>query len=393
MCLAKTVAIKGLINCFSIMYTINFTCSKSEANRANLSKIKLWINVNGERSCVNLSLRVNADEFKKSLYSKRQNHITRYCSAIRQKVDVFYAECMARGLKVQSSTLADYVRNGFEEQLYMFYTLLDEYIKLAKQRVGTEICKATYNKYVLASEQLRVVIPNKPLRAVNNADILAYKYHLTNKMGFKTATLCSYLTKTKAMFAYALHNGRIDKNPFENITIKRGEAVIIPLTKEELMRIADRDFKIKRLNQVRDLFIFACNTALSYSDMATVKKEDIQITEEGVKYLKKQRIKTGITYIVPLSDVALGLLEQYNYVLPIISNQRYNSYLQEIADLCGIEKRLTSHIARHTAATLLLNSGVSIEVVAKILGHSNTKMTQHYAKLLDKTVINTKIEL
>jgi integrase len=190
-----------------------------------------------------------------------------------------------------------------------------------------------------------------------------------------------------------MHNGRIDKNPFENIRIKRGEVVITPLTREEMMRIANRDFKIKRLNQVRDVFIFACNTALSYSDMASVKKEDIQTTDNGVKYLKKQRIKTGITYIVPLSDVAIGLLEKYDYKLPIISNQRYNSYLQEIADLCGIDKKLTSHIARHTAATLLLNSGVSIEVVAKILGHSNTKMTQHYAKLLDTTVINTKISI
>ena len=100
-----------------------------------------------------------------------------------------------------------------------------------------------------------------------------------------------------------------------------------------------------------------------------------------------------MTYIIPLSETAIDILERYNYVLPIISNQRYNSYLQEIADLCGIEIRLTSHIARHTAATLMLNSGIAIEVVAKILGHSSTKMTQHYAKLLDKTVINTKIQL
>lgn len=375
------------------MYTVNFTCEKSKANRSNLSKITLWINIDGVRSNVKLDLMVNPDEFKKSIFSKRQNHITRYCSAVRQKVDEFYTDCIAKGMRVQASTLTDYVRNGFQERLYMFYTLLDEYIELAQKRVGTEIGKATYCKYTLAVEQLKEVIPNKPLKAVNNADILAFKYHLVNKMGFKTATLCSYLTKTKAIFAYAMHNGRIDKNPFENIRIKRGEVVITPLTREEMMRIANRDFKIKRLNQVRDVFIFACNTALSYSDMASVKKEDIQTTDNGVKYLKKQRIKTGITYIVPLSDVAIGLLEKYDYELPIISNQRYNSYLQEIADLCGIEKKLTSHIARHTAATLLLNSGVSIEVVAKILGHSNTKMTQHYAKLLDTTVINTKISI
>jgi integrase len=157
------------------------------------------------------------------------------------------------------------------------------------------------------------------------------------------------------------------------------------------MLIANKDFGIDRLNQVRDLFVFAANTALSYCDLASVKREDIQ-HEGDVMYLKKKRGKTGVTYILPLNDTAMGLLKKYDYELPIISNQRYNAYLKEVADICGIKKTLTTHLARHTAATLMLNAGIAIEVVSKILGHSNTKMTQHYAKLLDKTVINTKIE-
>jgi integrase len=196
----------------------------------------------------------------------------------------------------------------------MFYDLLDEYIKLAAQRVGNEIGKSTYGKYMSAVAYLKEVIPNKPLKAVDNADILAYKYHLTNKMKYKTATLCSYLTKTKAIFAYALNNGKITKNPFENIKIKRGEVNITPLTKEELMRIVNKDFKVERLNKVRDVFVFACNTALSYCDLRDVKKEDIQM-DGDVRYLKKQRTKTGVTYIIPLSDVAISILEKYDYVL------------------------------------------------------------------------------
>ena len=88
----------------------------------------------------------------------------------------------------------------------------------------------------------------------------------------------------------------------------------------------------------------------------------------------------------------MGILKRYNYQLPVLTNQRYNSYLKEIADICGIEKNLTSHLARHTAATLMLNSGIPLDVVAKILGHSNTQMTAHYAKMLDKTIILTKID-
>jgi integrase len=188
--------------------------------------------------------------------------------------------------------------------------------------------------------------------------------------------LASYLTKAKSIFVYAIRNDKIASNPFDTIKIKKGEANITPLTKEELMTIANKDFGVSRLNQVRDLFVFAANTALSYCDLAAVRKEDIQ-TDGDVMYLKKKRGKTGVTYILPLNDTAVGLLKKYDFELPVISNQRYNGYLKEIAEICGIRKVLTTHLARHTAATLMLNAGIAIEVVAKILGHSNTKMTQH----------------
>lgn len=96
--------------------------------------------------------------------------------------------------------------------------------------------------------------------------------------------------------------------------------------------------------------------------------------------------------MIPLNDTALDILRKYDYKLPVLTNQKYNAYLKEIADLCGINKRLTTHLARHTAATLMLNAGISMDVVAKILGHSNTTMTAHYAKMMDRTIILTKIE-
>lgn len=138
-------------------------------------------------------------------------------------------------------------------------------------------------------------------------------------------------------------------------------------------------------------FVFACYTALAYSDLASISIDDIKV-QNGVHFIQKNRIKTGVQYTIPLNDIAMEILKRYNYQLPVLTNQRYNSYLKEIADICGIEKKLTSHLARHTAATLMLNSGISIDVVAKILGHRNTAMTAHYAKMLDKTIILTKID-
>ena len=142
---------------------------------------------------------------------------------------------------------------------------------------------------------------------------------------------------------------------------------------------------------MRDCFVFACYTALAYSDLASISIDDVK-EQNGVHFIQKNRIKTGVQYTIPLNDIAMTILKRYNYQLPILTNQRYNSYLKEIADLCGIDKKLTSHLARHTAATLMLNSGISIDVVAKILGHRNTAMTAHYAKMLDKTIILTKID-
>lgn len=373
------------------MYSVNFTCQRSRTDRANLNKIKVWVNINGERATTNLDLKVNPDEFKKSIFSSRANHINRYCSDVRRKIDEYYTECLGKGLRVRAAMLIDYVRNGYQPRYYMLHDLFDDFMKIEVQKVGNDIGKSTFRKYSLAIEQFKIAVGNKPLAAVTNADILAFKYHLINNAKLKESTLCTYLTKTKSIFAYAIRNELITKNPFDDLRIKRGEVDIVPLTKEELMRIATKNFRITRLNQVRDVFLFAANTALSYSDLAAIRKEDIQV-EGDVRYIKKQRIKTGVTFVVPLNEIAIGILEKYNYKLPIISNQKYNSYLQEIADICGINKTLTSHIARHTAATLMLNSGIPIDVVAKVLGHSNTKMTQHYAKLLDKTVINTKIE-
>lgn len=120
--------------------------------------------------------------------------------------------------------------------------------------------------------------------------------------------------------------------------------------------------------------------------MAQLEERDFLSTEEGLLYIEKRRKKTGVKFLVVLLPEALAIARKYDFHLPVISNQRYNSYLKEIATLCGIEKNMHSHIGRHTAATFLLNRGIPMDIVAKVLGHSTTAQTRHYAKLLDETV-------
>ena len=273
----------------------------------------------------------------------------------------------------------------------MLYDLFSDFLRLEQCKIGHDIDTTTYNKYCLVVDKFKKAVANKPVNQLTNADVLDFKYYLLNVAKLGNNTLCGYMTKAKTIFNYAIDNDLISINPFRNMKIKKEEVEINPLTKEELSLIIQKDFRIKRLNQVRDCFVFAAYTAMAYADLASITFDDVK-EQNGVYYIQKNRVKTGVQYTIPLNDIALDILRRYDYQLPVLTNQRYNSYLKEIADICGIEKNLTSHLARHTAATLMLNSGIPLDVVAKILGHSNTQMTAHYAKMLDKTIIFTKID-
>ena len=170
------------------------------------------------------------------------------------------------------------------------------------------------------------------------------------------------------------------------------------LTQEEIQTVISKDFGNERLNQVRDIFVFSCYTGLGYIDAQRLKRADIGIGMDGEKWLFTKRKKTDSPTRVPLLPAVLEILDRYKMhphcinkasLLPVPSNVKLNAYLKEVADICGINKHLTFHIARHTfATTVTLNNGVPIETVSQMLGHKSIKVTQLYAKILDKRVSN-----
>ena len=155
----------------------------------------------------------------------------------------------------------------------------------------------------------------------------------------------------------------------------------------DFMKYPKRIYPIGRLDKVRDCFLFSCYTGLSFCDMATLSMDDIQ-TNGTVHYIKRNRAKTDVQYIIPLSDKAMSILVKYGFNLPVISNAKTNAYLKEIQTLAGIEKNLHFHLARHTALTLMLQNGIPIEIVSKIAGHTKIRQTQHYAKVMENTVLS-----
>lgn len=165
------------------------------------------------------------------------------------------------------------------------------------------------------------------------------------------------------------------------------------LNMEELERIKNREFSRKRLNVVRDIFIFSCYTGLSYIDVKLLRLDKISRGDDGNLWIFIKRQKTETACHIPLLDEAKVILDRYRNhwicrwrktALPVLTNQRMNSYLKEIADHCAITKVLTYHLARHTfATTITLSNGVPIETVLQMLGHNSLKTTQHYAKVVD----------
>jgi site-specific recombinase XerD len=193
-----------------------------------------------------------------------------------------------------------------------------------------------------------------------------------------------------------LANGWLNKDPFSNYKSKVKDVERVYLNEDEIQTIINKDFKIERVAMVRDIFVFSCFTGLAYIDVKQLTKNNISLGIDGDKWIFKNRQKTDTTSKIPLLPMAQEIINKYenhpvcineDRLLPILSNQKMNAYLKEIADLCEINKDLTFHIARHTfATTITLSNGVPLETVSKMLGHTSLKTTQHYAKILDKKI-------
>lgn len=367
-------------------FNINFVCRASKANKLGYSSVEMSIIINGERTYIALPRKEKAEEFSKLVTSKRQNELKIYLSDVYQKTQSKVAEMMQNSIPLTAYNLKEYIKNGCCNS-YTIEQMFSDYLALASKRIGNGLSMGVYRKYELVRDLFfNHINKQKQVTEINNAVIAGFYADLTSK--YEDSTSGGMMTRLKTVVRFAISNGKLQKDPFADVRINKGEKEVEFLTESEIAAIRLKKMHTERLEKVRDLFLFQCFTGLSYSDLATLKAEDYQQNHLGQIYIQKKRVKTGVTFTAVLLDDAIKIAEKYNYELPVLSNQRYNSYLKEIQDLCNIRKPLHTHIGRHTAATYLLNKGLSIDVVAKILGHSNTKQTKHYAKLLDSSVFD-----
>ena len=238
-------------------------------------------------------------------------------------------------------------------------------------------------------------VEDMPFRAIDNEFVRNFHIFLKVDKKAEQNTANKYCKNLKKIVRLALDNNWMEVNPFQGIKFSAKATTREFLSEKELTTLMKKDFEVERLNVVRDIFVFCSLTGLAFSDVAALRPEHISVDDQGNYWIHKARQKTKNMCSIPYLESARAIADKYRehptcvakgVVLPVLSNQRMNSYLTEIADCCGIKKSLTTHIARHSFACLALANGVSMEIIARMLGHSDIKTTKIYAKVLQQDV-------
>lgn len=369
---------------------INFMIRPSKVKKDGTCTLEAVVSVKGQRQTIFLERSVHPKQWNQKKQRSKQQEINDYLDSV---ITRFYniETTLIRDNNLSLYTLIDMYRNGDRRNATLWdicNLFLGEYKK--KVKVG-EIVKPTLIKY-----QTILGYVARYLKSINRSDILITDVnqtfceglkvymlgHLTNNTTFK------YIKMFKKVLNFAVDSGYLIRNPCM-VKMKREKLEYHPLTIEQINAIRSKAIQNDRLSKVRDLFVFQCYTGMAYIDMATLSRNDIK-DDKIIKY----RQKTNVKSIIPLFDVTKEILQRYDYTLPVLSNQKYNSYLKELGDVCNIPQSLHSHLARHTMATIMLNNGISLPSIAKTLGHSNTRITEDiYAEMLDKTVVEEVMNL
>lgn len=260
--------------------------------------------------------------------------------------------------------------------------------------IGIDFNKLSWSRYVESRRKVALFITKFYKRKdvkLNDLDlkfIQDLEYFFKTDLKLKQATVYRSIQRVKKIIQFAISENYLKKDPFHLYKNKKHKTVIIYLTDVELKKLEKHNFSQMRLQQVKDLFIFCCYTGLAYTEMSTLSTKNIEIGFDGKEWIQMIRKKTGGKISVPVLPKAKEILIMYNNELPSISNQKFNSYLKEISELIGIDKKLTHHTARKTfATTVLLFNNIPMEIVSELLGHSNMNVTQsHYGKIVQKKV-------
>ena len=381
--------------------TINFWL-KSRTDKNGKSPITMTIGANGERAEFQTGKKIepeNWDNGKQQAKGKTTEAklLNTYLSQLRNKVYLKEIELMQRGFLITARLLRDAVVDKVEAlNEKTLFQVFSEHNEEQGKMIGKGISKSTHwlseYTYRLLKEHVEQKYKRSDLylRELNIGFIQAFHTFLRTDKGMAQNSSTKHLKLLKKIINVAVANSYMTFNPFITYKVEREPVEIDFLDEEELRRIINFDTPLPRLERAKDMFLFGCFTGLSYIDIKTLAPEHFEKDGAGRIWIKKRRVKTGVLSRIPLLPIAKMILDKYRdgeKLLPIQDPADVNKYLKDIAILCNINKRITFHTSRHTfASTVTLANNISLEVVSKMLGHTNTRMTTHYAKLVDKCI-------
>jgi site-specific recombinase XerD len=303
----------------------------------------------------------------------------------KSAIDRIYRDMRER----ENSVTAEKIKNAFlgtDSKQQNLLELFDLHNMERKLLIGKSISASTYDKYRITRNHLADFIgeqyglPDISLKEINHKFICDFEIFMLASRKCAENTLAKYMQIFRHITASGVKCGLICKNPFSDYSIHVKKTDRGYLTQDEIELLMKHKFDAGRLERVRDIFIFCCFTGLSYIDVKNLTADCIHASY-GKPWIAGRRGKTGESYNVPLLDIPKMILEKYGNALPVISNNTTNVYLKEIGELCGMKRKLTFHLSRHTFATLALSKGVSLESVSKMLGHTNIQTTLIYARI------------
>ncbi len=389
------------ISTFSVLFIIQ----KGKANQQGKAPILARITIN--RKMAHLSTRQSVlperwlpKACKTFGLTKEEKQINRFLDDYRALIYSKYNELLLSGEVVTAEKIKT-VLSSKGEKCTSLLQLYDDFLKDYARLVGHSTSKRTYDKYIVVRNRLERYIREScdlsdiPLRDISPKFIHGFDTFLRSTFNVANNHAMKMMQKFRTIFQTAIDNGLVQKNPFASIKIHFDVVDRGFLTKQELAAIIQKPMVSKRLDQVCDVFVFCCFCGLAYCDVTELTSENLVEGDDGKVWLRTRRQKTDTPVDVPLLEIPMMILKKYRglqkggKLLPVPSNQKCNDYLKEIAAICGIDKELTFHLARHTfATTVTLSNGVSIETVSKMLGHRNIRTTQIYAKITHDKVAN-----
>ena len=386
--------------------SILFYLKRAKANAQGLAPIFQRITINGRRLDNSTGKFVDPSKWHPEMSKMRGNSeearlINGHLDNLRTKILIAEKELNKKDIPVNLETLKNMLL-GTKERQRLLIPIFEEHNNKIKELLGIEYAPGTYERYQTSLKHTKdflnwkYSISDIDITKIDHAFITDYEFYLRSVRKCANNTAVKYIKNFNKIIKLCLANDWLEKNPFANYKSKVKEVERVYLSEGEIQNIINKDFKTERLSLVRDIFLFSCFTGLAYIDVKNLTKSHISIGIDGDKWIFTHRQKTESASKIPVLPVTQMIIDKYadhpqaineEKLLPILSNQKMNAYLKEIAAVCEIEKVLTFHIARHTfATTVTLTNGVPIESVSKMLGHKNLRTTQHYAKVLDKKV-------